>query len=201
MLNYNHSAWYWVADDGRIYSSSCQHLIAEDDADYVNFIAAGGTPTTWPRDRAGDQTVTSMLAVVAPYGLIVASSALDACRQIRLSAITSACGAAIVGGFTSDALGSLHIYPSQQIDQINLMGSVTDSLLPDLSPDWSTPFWCQDENGAWAFRQHDALQIQRVGSDGKAHVVACQTKLAMLTAEANSKTNPEEIAAIGWGAS
>lgn len=125
---------------------------------------------------------------------------LDALRAARLQGLRADCAADIVGGFPSSALGAPHQYPSAQTDQINLMGSVTASLLPDLAQEWETPFWCADEAGVWAFRPHSAAQIQQAGADGKAHVVAAQAMLDGLVTILATAATAEEIAAIVWPA-
>ena len=119
-------------------------------------------------------------------------------RDLKRAEIISACAAAIVGGFTSGALGAPHLYPSAITDQINLMGSVTGSLLPDLPSEWSTPFWCADGSGVWAFRAHTAAQIQQAGAAGKAHVVACQAALAELSAAVLAAPSEEALRQILW---
>ncbi|MFG1410276.1 hypothetical protein V5G24_04105 [Xanthobacter sp. VTT E-85241] len=124
---------------------------------------------------------------------------LAALKAAKAAELSGACAAAIVGGFVCSALGAPHTYPSSTTDQINLMGSVTASLLPAAAPDWSTPFWCADEDGAWIFRAHSATQIQAVGADGKAHVVACQTRLSDLTRDVAAATTPATVATISWG--
>ncbi|KEC73895.1 hypothetical protein RLPCCGM1_c2014 [Rhizobium leguminosarum bv. phaseoli CCGM1] len=132
------------------------------------------------------------------WRLRTASDDLVALKEAQIVLLTSACAAAIVGGYASSALGSEHQYPSKVTDQINMMGSVTDSLLPDQPADWSTPFWCADEAGAWAFRLHTAAQIQAAGVAGKAHILECQTKLGQLSAQVLAATSAEAVAAIGW---
>ena len=121
-------------------------------------------------------------------------------RAARIAALRAACAAAIVGGFTSSALGAPHTYPSAPTDQVNLMGSATASLLPGITESWSTPFWCADAGGAWAYRAHSAAAIQALFDAGKDHVVACQTALAVLTAEVESAADAAAISAIVWGA-
>lgn len=123
---------------------------------------------------------------------------LDAYRQRNIAALTAQCAAAIVGGYTSSALGSVHTYPSKTTDQINMMGSVSASLLPGLADDWSTPFWCADSDGVWAFRMHSIAQIQTAGADGKAHVVLCQSTLQRLTLSVMAATTAEAIAEVIW---
>ncbi|MCZ7496255.1 hypothetical protein O8B39_17280 [Agrobacterium rhizogenes] len=126
---------------------------------------------------------------------------LDAMRQQRLSELSRECEAKIVGGFLSSALGDQHTYPSNIKDQINLMGSVTDSLMPDLPADWATPFWVRDVNGIWSWKMHNVPQIQQAGRDGKTHVVNCQTTLAGLTDLVLSAETSEALSAIQWPSS
>jgi hypothetical protein len=126
------------------------------------------------------------------------SSSLEEVRAARISSLTNSCGVAIVSGYVSSALGSAHTYPSGVTDQINMMGSVTASLLPDLGSDWSTPFWCEDANGVWAFRVHSPKQIQTAGSDGKGHIVKCQAVLETLSASVSSSQSVEMVALVQW---
>lgn len=119
-------------------------------------------------------------------------------KTAAIASLTASCAAAIVGGYQSSALGAAYAYPSGITDQINLMGSVTASLLPGLEADWTTPFWCADANGDWAFRDHTAAQIQQAGSDGKAHVVNCQATLLTLSGQVMAANTKAKVAAISW---
>ncbi|NTF32293.1 hypothetical protein [Rhizobium skierniewicense] len=123
---------------------------------------------------------------------------LDQLKADRVAALTMDCALAIVGGYVSSALGSVHTYPSKQTDQINMMGSVTASLMPGLAADWQTPFWCQDANGIWGYKLHDVSQIQQAGSDGKAHVVTCQTILENLNAKVAAAETEADVDNIVW---
>lgn len=134
------------------------------------------------------------------WRLVNAADQLGALKASRISVLTAACAAAIVGGYSSSALGSEHQYPSKVTDQINMMGSVTDSLLPGQAPDWTTPFWCADESGAWAFRAHSAAEIQAAGADGKAHILECQANLGQLSAQVMAAASAEAVASIVWEA-
>lgn len=71
MLNYTPYNWYWLAKDGRIYSSALQSLINKTDALYVGWLASGNTPTRWPQDVAGEETIAELAKVLAPYGLVI----------------------------------------------------------------------------------------------------------------------------------
>lgn len=132
--------------------------------------------------------------------IFTAPTAIDisAVKEARIEALRLACEAAITGGFKSSALGEIHTYPSDIKAQINLMGSVTDSLMPDLPADWSTPFWVCDAAGNWKWEAHNASQIQQAGRDGKAAVVAAQTKLGELTAAVEAARTKKAVDAIVW---
>ncbi|MEP9376218.1 hypothetical protein ABLE91_05870 [Aquabacter sp. CN5-332] len=186
--------YYWRADDGRIFSSAAGVIVSDADAGYLSFVEAFGGPCPWPRDETGEQSDAALEEVLAQHGLSLypPSPALA-----KVAELTGACAASIVAGYSSAALGASHEYPAQPVDQLNMMGSVTASLLPGLPLDWSTPFWCADEDGVWSFRPHTAAQIQQAGADGKAHVVACQEHLAALNADAMA-ASPEALAAIVW---
>lgn len=132
--------------------------------------------------------------------IFTAPTAIDisAVKEARVEALRLACETAITGGFKSSALGVVHAYPSDIKAQINLMGSVTDSLMPDLPADWSTSFWVCDAQGNWKWEAHTAAQIQQAGRDGKAAVVAAQTKLGELTAAVEAAKTKKAVEAITW---
>lgn len=60
---------YWIADDGRLWSSAAGALVEEDAEAYADFLERGGLATPWPRDEAGEETEAALDAVLAPYGL------------------------------------------------------------------------------------------------------------------------------------
>ena len=119
-------------------------------------------------------------------------------QAAQITTLSAACATEIVGGYQSSALGSVHTYPAKPTDQINMLGSVTASLLPGLSTGWTTPFWCADDKGAWSFQMHTAAQIQQAGADGKTAVATSQTKLATLSAEVMAATTADAVNAIVW---
>ncbi|QDD91321.1 hypothetical protein CCZ28_20815 [Pseudomonas oryzihabitans] len=114
--------------------------------------------------------------------------------------IAGACDATILEGFVSAALGSEHRYPAKLTDQSNLQASVLASLIPGLAEDWTTPFWCQDATGTWAYRPHTAPQIQQVGTDGKNAINACIARKIALEQQLAKATTLAEIKAITWTA-
>lgn len=116
----------------------------------------------------------------------------------QIAALSAACAAEITGGYQSSALMAVHTYPSGLKDQVNMLGSVSDSLIPDLPADWTTPFWCADASGTWSFQMHTATQIRQAGRDGKAAVVAAQDKLATLSAKVMAASSAEAVTALVW---
>lgn len=125
-------------------------------------------------------------------------ASLSELKAERVADLRRACEAQIVSGFKSSALGKAYTYPSDVTAQLNLMGSVTDSLMPNLPSDWSTPFWVCDDEGNWTWGLHTSDQIQQAGRDGKAAVVAAQAKLAELTAAVDAAKTKKAVEAIAW---
>src|ERR1035437_6239043 len=157
----------------------------------------GGLVVSWTDDGTinfgASVTSDQQVAIMALH------DAYDATKTAKIAELRVACAKAIVGGFASSALGSTHNYPSQDLDQQNMAASVLASLLSDgLVSGWTTPFWCQDGSGAWAFVPHTATQIQQVGSDGKLFVMTAQQKLVTLSAEVMAATSDGAVAAIAW---
>ena len=93
-------------------------------------------------------------------------------QAAQVGVLTAACQSAIYAGFTSSALGAAYTYPAKDTDQQNLASSVLASLMPANATGWTTPFWCADANGNWAFVNHTVAQIQQVGIDGKTAILA-----------------------------
>lgn len=118
-------------------------------------------------------------------------------RAIRSDEISAACRAQIEKGFICAALGTLCLYPAKAQDQANLVASVTDSLLFADDPDWTTPFWCADDQGAWDFRLHTRAQIQQVGRQGKASILAAMQRNEVLQRQIATATE-EQLRAIVW---
>lgn len=123
---------------------------------------------------------------------------LEDVRNNKAREIDQACRSTILAGFDSDALGTTYHYPAKATDQSNLSGSVLASLLPDTPADWVTPFWCADINGLWEFRLHTAAQIQQVGRDAKAAILAAMGRNEVLQAQISAATSIEELEAVGW---
>jgi hypothetical protein len=60
--------WYWLADDGRVFSSERQLTVNESDQGYIDWCATGRKPTRWPVDDAGQQTDEILKETLAVWG-------------------------------------------------------------------------------------------------------------------------------------
>ncbi|MBU3625745.1 hypothetical protein ICN48_05785 [Polynucleobacter sp. JS-Safj-400b-B2] len=127
-----------------------------------------------------------------------AAQKLAQAQQAQLATISSACAAAIVGGFKSSALGKSYTYPSNETDQLNLSGSVMSSLFPNLPANWTTLQACCDENSNWAYLPHTVAQIQQVGIDFKTFKLNCLTRNATLQAQVAAAKTVDAVQAINF---
>lgn len=130
--------------------------------------------------------------------LRTAATQLQEYKEAKIASLSAACRQAITAGFESSALGEPHLYPSKETDQLNLAGSVTDSLLADLPADWVTPFWCADSTGEWAMRPHTATQIQQVGREAKARVLRLMQHNAALAEQVQMAPDKAAVDQIVW---
>ncbi|MCX5470463.1 hypothetical protein OSH04_01905 [Alcaligenes sp. A-TC2] len=130
--------------------------------------------------------------------LRTAVTQLQEYKEAKIASLSAACRQAITAGFESSALGAPHLYPSKETDQLNLAGSVADSLLPSEDASWSTPFWCADIHGAWAMRPHTAGQIQQVGRKAKARILALMQHNAALAEQVQLAPDKPSVDQIVW---
>lgn len=115
---------------------------------------------------------------------------LETVKASKTAEINAACAAAIVGGFTSSALGAPHSYDSALEDQLNLIGAV--GLGIDLT------YRCADAAGIKSFRQHTAAQLKQVATDGAAIKLAALEKAATLKAQVQVAVDAASIEAVAW---
>jgi len=84
---------------------------------------------------------------------------LSDAQAIKIAEINAATRLTIVSGFTSDALGTTHLYQSEQEDQLNLAGIAGNGQ--------DRVFKCSSDDGVtWSYQMHTAAQLNQVASDG-----------------------------------
>jgi hypothetical protein len=72
---FNPQDWYWLADDGRVFSSARSETVKETDKQFKAWKEIWIAPTRWPCDGDGKQTDEALDSVLHPYGLNVGLSA------------------------------------------------------------------------------------------------------------------------------
>lgn len=91
--------------------------------------------------------------------------ALSSIQERVANSINALCAEKIISGFESSALGEAHIYDSEDVDQINLIGSVAAG--------GTVYYKCQRKSdGVKDFLPHTNTQIKKVLNDGSLRKVA-----------------------------
>lgn len=117
-------------------------------------------------------------------------------KATKVDAARALAKANITAGFTSDALGSDHAYPSNEEYQINIIGAAQAGV--------ARTFLCADGNGDWARRHHTAAQLQQVFEDGAARMTTILDAMDAIVASISGAADQAALDAIdintGWPA-
>jgi len=143
-----------------------------------------------PADPA-NRDYQEYLAWVSDGGVPQPAQTLAETKTAQIAILTASCGAAIVAGFPSNALGTAYTYPSQPHDQTNLIGAVAGGLA-------TINFWCADSVGVWGFTAHTALQIKQVLADGGTQRMEYSAKLLDLVTKVNAAATVVDVQAVVW---
>jgi hypothetical protein len=71
LMRFNPANWYWLASDGRIMSSASRSIVPANDPTYGLWLTGGNSPTPWPSDTTGGQTIAALQDVLTPCGIYV----------------------------------------------------------------------------------------------------------------------------------
>lgn len=161
-------------------------------ADYT-ITVTDGVPSirTWNNSLGTQPTIEQIQAALD-------SIQLSGYKQQQLSLITAASQTAQTTGFVSSALGSPYTYPSSPSDQANLTAVITGSMIPAQPSGATYLFWCKNSAGFENFVSHTAAQIQQVGLDALAAIMAGKSKQLTLSAEIQAATTIAGVQAIVW---
>jgi len=87
MATYIPADWYWKRSDGMYWSSARLTFVNAGDKDYRDWLEAdlGRTPSAYPRDAAGAESVDALAEALAPYPDAFASLA-DYVSSLRYAA-------------------------------------------------------------------------------------------------------------------
>lgn len=123
---------------------------------------------------------------------------LEITKNRKIQELSDKCEAAIISGFESSAVGEPHIYDSEAVDQINLIGAVA-STAPTPTEPMGYPIYyaCRDvATGTKEYHEHSHFQLRQVLADGAqvklTHLQAFHVKRMMVM----SATTIEQIASI-----
>lgn len=114
---------------------------------------------------------------------------LAAAQDSQNATLRSACAAAIMSGFSSNALGEVHGYPSALTDQIN-QNAIAQCASGGL-------LWCAT-GATWALVPHTQAQAQAVIASFAVWLNKCQQQLATLSDQINAASSVDAVAAITW---
>jgi len=169
--------------------SPLKHPYVQGDAIIANIAAllAAQAARVPPHNMKWDATAASG---AGGWVLDVAKAAAE-----KLNIINTACAAAIVGGFSSSALGAAHTYNSKLEDQVNLTAVASAGI--------DYPYQCTDATGVKAEVLHTAAQIKKVFADGMTFKSAQLTKFRSLKAQletlaASTSTTQADIDLVVW---
>ena len=66
---YDPADWYWRKEDGSLFSSARVATVSNEDETFLQWTQAGlRTPTNWPRDEHGAETVGALQSALDPVG-------------------------------------------------------------------------------------------------------------------------------------
>lgn len=125
--------------------------------------------TSLPTDNSAyvkdDGTGTPVMKTDAEIGAIKLPDA----QIIQNAAMSAACLAAIVAGFSSSALGTSHTYSCDNEDEANITHANNAAI----------SLWCTDSNGIKKYTAHTLAQGQQVYADMVAHIQNQQATYAV----------------------
>jgi hypothetical protein len=130
-MAFNPYNWYWLADDGRIFSSLQQAQVPNTDQGYVDFCQVN-QPTPWPYDDQGAQTDASLQAALDPHQTIFANNMYYAAYQRW---VTESGGLTITG--VASAPAGMPIKTDDR--SLNLVGLAASAALGDAA--FTTTWW------------------------------------------------------------
>lgn len=128
------------------------------------------------------------------------ASILTLTKRNKILELSKECENVIIAGFTSSALGIEKIYDSEEVDQINLIGSVSTTTPTPAEPTGYTIYYaCRDpETNIKSYIEHTHYQLRQVMADGATFKLVQLQRFNTLRNQVNEATTVEDIEAIIW---
>lgn len=158
--------WYWVAANGQAFASARKSIVNADDSGLAAFVAAGHSPTPWPKDGGGAQTTSSLQEVLTPYGIFADLAAYAASARYKKEV-----GGIVVSGATvqTDRGSQAQLTGAYNFVQANPSASIQ---------------WKQADG---SFVELSAEQITAIALAVAGHVQGCFAKEAEVLAGINAE--------------
>ena len=146
----------------------------------------------------GNRLYQAVEAWVAAGGVIEVAFSTDALlaqtKETKRIEINTLCGAEIVEGFSSSALGASYKYQSEETDQLNLIGVVAGGI--------NNSFKCGVLNAnnvmVWSYKMHTAAQLKQVLNDSNGVKQTLLQKANTLKAQITPATTLADVDAVAW---
>lgn len=124
-------------------------------------------------------------------------------KEQKILELSNKCELVVTQGFTSSALGYDHVYDSEVVDQVNIIGSVTaTSPTPDYPQGMPIPYAVRPiENGVVQpkiYKVHTHIQLRQALADGAIFKLGCLQHFNQLRDFIYTLTTKEEVEAVNW---
>lgn len=121
---------------------------------------------------------------------------LGSFKEYKVRELSSACMQACEEGYTCNALGQAHMYPSCVLDQQNLLSTYVAA---QINKDAVHPVLCAKLDGTeWKMRDHTFDQLMAVIDACTAMTMTNRTKYNQLRASVENATTQEDVEVIKW---
>lgn len=121
-------------------------------------------------------------------------------KKDKINDLSNKCEQAIIGGFISNALGVDHLYDSEEVDQINLIGAVAATAPSPAEPNgYSNYYACRDvATGIKSYIEHSYSVLRQVMFDGAQFKLGHLQRFHALRIQVQEAITEEQINAINW---
>lgn len=126
-------------------------------------------------------------------------------KEMKITELSNACAQQIISGFESAALGAPHLYDSEAVDQLNIVGSFSATTPDATSPEGSQTYHAvrpiiDGIPQMKEYKLHDNIQMKKVLLDGVAFKLVKLSRFNDLRNEilANEERTIAEINDITW---
>ncbi len=152
--------------------------------------ADSGRVTSWRHPSLPEPTEAELVEAIAEF--VAANSPLEQARSQALAVLNDACRADVVAGVVSNALGSEHLYGSDEKDQANLLSSILVEL-PVI------PYTCTEvATGLKEMRTHTLAQFKVLLQDAALRRIGLQQKYEALRVMLEQAETLEQIESVRW---